>query len=144
MLLFIKGRSQLPRHRSQQLFNYSQVWIWLHMTRRQSHPSVGNSQRSIYPFQHQCPAEIKENVNSLSTGYDNEAFMSNHFQTYPQVACAREVLSVLVEGNCHNTVGGVESLLHTVTMMDVDIYVQNSLVVSGKKGKILKRLIQPM
>lgn len=66
--------------------------------------------------------------------------MSNNFKAYPQVACAREVLSILVEGNCHNTVCGVESLLHTIPMMDVNVYVQNSLVVSGKKGKSLSVL----
>lgn len=65
-------------------------------------------------------------------------YLSNTFKAYPQVACAREVLSIFVEGNGHNTVGGVESLLHSVPMMDVNIYVQNSLVVSGKRGKVVK------
>lgn len=60
---------------------YSQVWRWLHMTHRQSHPSEGNSQHSIYPSQHRCPAENKANVNSL---YD-----------YNDVAFIRQILSKL-------------------------------------------------
>lgn len=55
-------------------------------------------------------------------------------KTYPKVTSAWEVLSILVEGHSHDTVRGVESLLHTVSMMDVYVYVQNSLVVSKNEG----------
>lgn len=58
-------------------------------------------------------------------------------KAYPQVACAREVLPIFVEGNGHNAVCGVESLLHAIPMMDVNIYVENSLVVSGNRGGCL-------
>jgi hypothetical protein len=40
---------------------------------------------------------------------------------------AGEVLSVLVERNRHDTVGGVESLLDTITMMHVNIDVKDPL-----------------
>lgn len=68
-------------------------------------------------------------------------YLSNPFKAYPQVARAWKVLSILVKGNCHNTVCGVESLLYTIPMMDVNVYVQNSLVVSGKRGGIMLNLI---
>jgi len=60
-------------------------------------------------------------------------FYENNFQAHPQVACTGEVLPVLVEGHSHDAVGGVEGFLHAVSMMDVNVYVQNSLVVSGWK-----------
>lgn len=56
-------------------------------------------------------------------------------KVHPQVASAGEILSVFVEGNRHDTVCGVESLLHTIPVMDVNIYVENPLVVPGTTGK---------
>ena len=47
----------------------------------------------------------------------------------PEVARAGEVLSVLVEADSHDSVSGVEGLLHPVTVVDVNIYVEDSLVV---------------
>jgi hypothetical protein len=40
-----------------------------------------------------------------------------------------EELSILVEGHGHDTVGAVEGLLDTVTMVDVDVDVQHTSVV---------------
>ena len=47
--------------------------------------------------------------------------------THPEIASAGEVLSVLVEGDGHDSVGCVESLLHAVAVVDVDVDVQNAL-----------------
>ena len=44
------------------------------------------------------------------------------------VTSTREELSVLVEGQGHNTVGCVEGLFNSVSMMDIDIDVENALV----------------
>lgn len=74
----------------------------------------------------------QRNINSL---YDSNNVAFTCRAAHPQVACAGEVFSVLVEGNRHHTVCGVESLLHTVPVVNVDIYVQNSLVISGTKMK---------
>lgn len=63
-------------------------------------------------------------------------YLSETFKAYPQVTSAREVLSVLVERNCHDAVCGVEGLLHTIAMMDVNINVQNSLVVSVERRQM--------
>merc|ERR1719300_2271443 len=41
----------------------------------------------------------------------------------------REVFAVFVEADGHNPVCCVEGLLNPITMMDVDIYVENSLVI---------------
>lgn len=54
---------------------------------------------------------------------------------YPEVSSAREILSIFVERYSHDTVSGVESLLNTISMMDINIYVQNSLVVPGNVEK---------
>lgn len=34
-----------------------------------------------------------------------------------------------MEGDCHDPVGGVERLLHAVTMVNINVNVQNPLVV---------------
>lgn len=52
---------------------------------------------------------------------------------YPQVTRAGEILSVLVEWNRHHAVCGVKSLLHTVAVVDVNVNVEDSLVISGRE-----------
>lgn len=52
-------------------------------------------------------------------------------QTYPQVSGAGEVLPVLVKGDGHDSVCGVEGLLHAVAVVNVDVDVQHPLVVSA-------------
>ncbi len=42
---------------------------------------------------------------------------------YLEVPRAWEVLSVLVEGDGHDTVGGVEGLLHSVSMVNVNVHI---------------------
>lgn len=49
--------------------------------------------------------------------------------TYSEVTCARKVLSIFMERHGHDAVCGVEGLLYSVTVVDVDIDVQNSLMV---------------
>lgn len=49
-----------------------------------------------------------------------------------QLACAREVLAVFMEGDSHYTVGGIEGFLNAVTVMDVDVNVEDSLLVPKK------------
>lgn len=49
--------------------------------------------------------------------------------THPEVSRAREVLPILVKGNGHDSVSGVESLLYTITMVHVYVNVQHPLVV---------------
>ena len=49
----------------------------------------------------------------------------------PDVPGPWEVLPVLVEGDRHDPVGSVERLLDTVSVVDVDIHVEYSLVVPG-------------
>ena len=47
----------------------------------------------------------------------------------PEIPRPGEIFPVLVEGDCHNPVGCVEGLLDPVTVVDVDVYVENPLVV---------------
>ena len=53
----------------------------------------------------------------------------------PQVSSSGEVFPVLVEGDRHDPVGGVEGLLDAVPMVDVNINVQHPLVVPGSEGQ---------
>jgi hypothetical protein len=44
------------------------------------------------------------------------------------VSCPWKVIFELVEGASHDTICEIESLLHTVPMMNINIYVENALV----------------
>lgn len=52
-------------------------------------------------------------------------------EAHPEVSSSREVLSVFMEGHGHDPVCGVEGLFHTISMVNVNINVQHSLVVPG-------------
>jgi hypothetical protein len=45
------------------------------------------------------------------------------FPCVVDVSCSREVVLELMEGACHNPIGQVKSLLDSISMMDVDIYI---------------------
>lgn len=45
-----------------------------------------------------------------------------------KLASAGEVFAVLVERNSHDSIGGVESFLDTITVVDVDVDVEDALV----------------
>ena len=47
-------------------------------------------------------------------------------RTYSKLSGSREVLAILVETDSHDTVGGIESFFNTVSVVTVDIDVQNS------------------
>lgn len=49
---------------------------------------------------------------------------------YLQFTSTREKLSILVKTTCHDTIGGVKGFLDTVTVMDVDINIQDSWIIS--------------
>ena len=54
-----------------------------------------------------------------------------------EVASAGEVVSVFVEGESHDSVCRVESLLHAVAMVNINVNIQHSLVVPGKHHQII-------
>ena len=45
----------------------------------------------------------------------------------PKISCSREVLSILVERDSHYTVCGVERLLDSISVVNVDVNVQHPL-----------------
>lgn len=47
-----------------------------------------------------------------------------------KLTSSREVLAILVEGDGHDTIGSVESLLDAITVMDVNVNVEDSLLES--------------
>lgn len=55
--------------------------------------------------------------------------------TNPQVSSTREVFSVFVERYGHDPVCGVEGLLHSIAVVNVDIYVQDPLVIPTQNQK---------
>jgi hypothetical protein len=49
---------------------------------------------------------------------------------YTQVTCSREVFAKLVEGDGHDAVGGVECLLNAVSVMNINVNIQNALMIA--------------
>jgi hypothetical protein len=50
-------------------------------------------------------------------------------------ACAWEIVTKLVKGDCHDAISGVKGLFHSVSVMNIDINVQHSGVVSKELSK---------
>ncbi|KAI6769544.1 hypothetical protein HG530_004173 [Fusarium avenaceum] len=65
--------------------------------------------------------------NTISERKVDGVVLSLSNTSIPKLTSSREILAILVERNGHDTVGGVESLLNTVTMMDIDINVEDPL-----------------
>lgn len=49
--------------------------------------------------------------------------------TYTWITSTREKFTKLVEGNSHYTISVVESLFYAISVMNVNVYVQNTVVV---------------
>jgi len=49
-----------------------------------------------------------------------------------QFASTREVLSILVEGHSHDSVRGIKGLFDTVTVVNINVDVQHTLIESEK------------
>jgi hypothetical protein len=45
------------------------------------------------------------------------------------ISCAREEITVPMEGDRHDSVGAVKCLFYSITMVHIDVYVQDSVVV---------------
>lgn len=56
-----------------------------------------------------------------------------------EVSCSGEVLSILVKGHSHDAVGQVESFLYTISVMDVNINVKDTLVTPKNQMRGLNR-----
>lgn len=55
--------------------------------------------------------------------------------SHPEVSGSREVLPVFMKGHGHDSVCGVECLLYSIAMMDVNINIEHPLVVPGGNNK---------
>ena len=66
-------------------------------------------------------SDVPEKVISISENHKQAISIS------PKISCSREVFSILVERDSHHTVCGVEGLLDTISVVDVDVNVQHSL-----------------
>lgn len=68
--------------------------------------------------------------NAIAEGKVDRMVLAITHTNVAKLASTREILAVLVERASHDTVGGVERFLDTVTVMDVNIDVKNTLVES--------------
>ena len=58
--------------------------------------------------------------------------------TYSDFSGTREILPILVETDGHDPVGSIEGLFYTVAMMNIDVYVKDTIVVSDSRSMIFK------
>lgn len=70
--------------------------------------------------------------NTISERKVDGVVLSLSNTSIPKLTSSREILAILVERNSHDTVGGVESLLNTIAMMDIDVDVEDPLFKSKK------------
>ena len=68
-------------------------------------------------------------VNAVTEGEVEAVVLPSPSSNVPEVSSPGEVLSVLVEADGHDPVRGVEGLLHPVSVVNVNIDVEDSLVV---------------
>lgn len=68
--------------------------------------------------------------NTIAKRKINSVILSHTNSNVAQLASTGEILSVLMEGAGHNSVGSVKSLLNTITMMDINVDIKNALLVS--------------
>lgn len=54
---------------------------------------------------------------------------------YPEISSSGKILPIFMEGHSHDPVSGIESFLHTITMVDVYVNVQHPLVVPGRENR---------
>lgn len=66
-------------------------------------------------FLYQCPCPERKGASAGNRCNEKEP------PSYPQFSRPGEVLSVFVETDRHHSVGGIESLLHTIPVMAVDV-----------------------
>lgn len=57
---------------------------------------------------------------------------SDIINTHAQISGPREEFAIFMEADGENAIGGIESLFDTVTVVNIDINVENSLVISQK------------
>ena len=50
---------------------------------------------------------------------------------YLEVSSPREILPILVEGDCHHPVSRIERFLYSIAMVNVYVNIQHTLMVSG-------------
>jgi hypothetical protein len=49
--------------------------------------------------------------------------------THPEIASSGEEFSILVEADCEHAIGGVKCLFYAVSVMNVDVDVENPLMI---------------
>lgn len=69
-------------------------------------------------------------VDSIPKWRVNSVIFSGSHTNITQLTGSGKVFAVLVEGNRHNAVSCVECLLDTITVMHVDINIQDTLLES--------------
>jgi hypothetical protein len=69
---------------------------------------------------------VRNIVNAIAKGEVHSVVLSLTDTNITQFACTREVFTILVERDGHDSVSGVESFLDTIAMMNVNVNVENT------------------
>jgi len=71
-------------------------------------------------------------IDAVAKGEIDRIVLAGADTNVTELASTREVLAILMEGDSHDSVGCVESLLDTVTVVNVDVNVEDSLFEAKK------------
>lgn len=96
-----------------------------------------SSKRNIFPFQYRYP------ISNLVR--DPRITCNTPVVAYPQLPCPREELPILMEAYRHDPVRGVEGFFDAITMVHINVDVQDTIVISNTVVKLcpLHRMSNP-
>ncbi len=68
-------------------------------------------------------------IHAISQGAIHGIELASSSADILQITSSREIFTIFMETDSHDSVSSVESFLHTVTVMDININVENTLVI---------------
>jgi hypothetical protein len=64
---------------------------------------------------------------TIAEGEVDRVVLSLPDSNVSELAGTREIFAVFVKRDCHDSIGGIEGLLHTIAMVNVDVDVEDAL-----------------
>ena len=75
-------------------------------------------------------ALVRSVVDAVTEGKVDRVMFALTNANVAEFTGSREELAIFVKGNGHDTVGSVESFLDAITMVNIDINVENALIIA--------------
>jgi len=69
----------------------------------------------------------------------NKSFFYYFFSLSIQTSARKEIISIFMKWNCHNTISKIECFLNTIAMMNINVDIEYTFVISTWKWKFSRR-----